>query len=162
MNDTLKVTTCTILAVGLALPFAGIAQEMTDRAACHFAGPPAMEPLGQDAMLQVGSYTCRVEAGSLQGAVMTGEAIYRYRQGNGEWLANHGVIRHPNGLLVYRGQEANLKLQMKDGQATGWTGGGKNAIPAATGVAAQLANKTVTWRAEATGARTFKLEWRTD
>ncbi|HVL55984.1 MAG TPA: hypothetical protein VM491_05740, partial [Burkholderiaceae bacterium] len=131
MDQTLKVTA--LFAVGMALPYAGNAQEMTDRATCHLAGPPAMEPVGQDAMMQAVTYTCRVEGGPLEGAVMTGNAIYRYKQGTGEWLANHGVIRRHDGLMVYRGQEGNVKLQMKEGQITGWTGTGKNTVPAAAG-----------------------------
>jgi hypothetical protein len=151
------------LAIAAAMSAPVNAQQMSERASCHFSGANALEQLGANHFLQVSHYTCNVESGPFKGNVMTGTTVWEHRgEGSAQVRAGYGVSRGPAGTAVFETSEGELKVAITDGRPTGFTSSGKSTFRMAAGGAAGQANKPITWKAQGTGPLTFSLEWRTD
>ena len=89
---------------------------------------------------------------------MTGSAIWEWNGTEAVMLSNSGVLRTPDGTMVYRDSDGKLALTMADGKVTGFTASGKGQAMLATGSAASLGGKTTNWTAISTGPGQFAVE----
>ena len=161
MNESTR----TILgAAALALAsvaFSAMAQApLTQKAVCVFVGVGAMEPIGDRSGhgLRVSPYSCLVENGPMEGAVMTGTNIYEWDGAKAVVLSGDGVGRKPGSLTSFKVIEGGTALTMTDGKVTGFTGSGKGVVSLATGSAAVLKGKTYSYTARSISPVQFVIE----
>jgi hypothetical protein len=143
-----------------ALAPSAIAQEAASVWTCQDIGAPQPEPLGdrEGHSLFVGNYSCRIEGGSLSGAVATGSDIWENDGPKSTRLSSQGVIRKPGAMAAWNGGTGTTVFTITDGKITGWTasGTGKNLL--ATGAWAPLSGKSDAWTAKPTGPGQFTVE----
>lgn len=161
MNESTR----TILgAAALALvtaTFSAMAQApLTQKAVCVFVGVGAMEPIGDRAGhgLRVSPYSCLVENGPMEGAVMTGSNIYEWDGPKAVVLSGDGVGRKPGSITSFKVTEGATALTMTDGKVTGFAGSGKGVVNLASGSAAALKGKTYSYTARSISPVQFVIE----
>lgn len=130
-------------AVGSALAQA----PLTQKAVCVFVGFGAIEPIGDRAghALRVSAYSCLVENGPMEGAVITGTNIFEWDGPKAVILSGDGVGRKPGSLISFKVIEGGTALTMTDGKVTGFTGSGKGVVNLASGSATALKGKTYSY-----------------
>jgi len=94
----------------------------------------------------------------MDGALLTGDSISEWDKNEGSSLSGNAVMRKPGGFAVYQDVEGKFTLTVTDGKITGATGSGSVHYLIATGSAAPLAGKTVTYTTKTTGP----YEWEAD
>ena len=151
-------------AVAAALAFAAfapsaIAQEVL-KFSCQAVGNAAPEPLGdrEGHNITVLLASCRNAGGVLDGSLSTVQEIWEWDGTNAKMLLESGVIRKPGAIATFELTEGKLALTMADGKVTGFTASGKGRWPTATGTAASLAGKTLTFKSWPTGAGQWEGE----
>ena len=119
---------------------------MTSKATCQNVGVAPQEPLGdrEGHAISVSQYSCRIEGGIAEGAIMTGMNIFEWDKGVGNALSANGVMRKPGASAVYEVSEDKSTLTMVDGKVTGFTGSCKGVYKLATGSFAPLSGKSFT------------------
>lgn len=132
-----------------------VAQEVSFKLVCQEvggAGDP--EPAGdrEGHMISVDHYSCRMEGGPMDGAVVTGGDITDWDKSNGTLVLGDAVVRKPGGFAAYQDAAGTVVLTIADGKVTGATGAGKVHWVVATGSAAPLAGKTFSYTFKTTGA----------
>jgi len=160
-----KKTTKTIfgaVAVALAsVSFGALAQApLTQKAVCVFVGAGAPEPIGDRAghALRVSPYSCLVESGPMEGAVMTGANIFEWDGGKAVILSGDGVGRKPGSITSFKVAEGSTALVMTDGKVTGFIGSGKGVVNLASGSAAALKGKTYSYTVRSISPVQFVIE----
>ena len=154
-----------LATLGLALA-AGTAMGQTWKANCTNIGASNPEPLGDrdGHAISVANSVCTIEGGPWHGGVSTQSVIWEMDRDKGvsTLLSGDGVTRKPGSLSAYRNTSGTLTPVMKDGKPAGWTASGRSVINVASGEAASLAGKAVSWTARATGPRSFTIESKVD
>ncbi|MGE0315356.1 MAG: hypothetical protein AB7P21_27385 [Lautropia sp.] len=130
-----------------------------DRAICQSIGPSSIEPVSNGVVLQAIQYSCRVEGGAMNGAIMTGEQRYEIEGAKGRLVTGSGATRVPGGTLVYAIDQGATTLAITDGKVTGSSGSGKGHYVAAYGAVAAMAGKTFNYTVHATGPFTFVIDF---
>ena len=108
--------------------------------------------------VSVNTYSCRIEGGPMDGALLTGDTIAEWDKTDGRSLSGNAVVRKPGGFAVYQDGEGTFKLTMAEGKITGITGGGNVHYIIATGSAAPLAGKTVVYTVRSTGPSQWEAD----
>lgn len=161
MSRSIKAI-CGVAAVALAAAVgSALAQTpITHKAVCVFVGLGAMEPIGDRAghALRVSPYSCLVEGGPMDGAVMTGTNIYEWDGAKAVVLSGDGVGRKPGSITSFKVIEGATTLTMTDGKVTGFTGSGKGVVNLASGSAAVLKGKTYSYTARSISPVQFVIE----
>jgi hypothetical protein len=146
------------ISLGLTLVSGAFAQE-ANTFDCQDVGDIAPEPLaaeGQSILTE--NFACRVTAGPMQGANMTGTVTWNFNKTDGTLVSGTGVMRKPGSVVVYKDDSGTLKLTTDDkGNVTGASGAGKATWLVATGAAAPAAGKTWDWTATGTGPGRFTV-----
>ncbi len=125
---------------------------------CQAIGAAAPEALGEGRVLQTAQFSCRVEGGPMNGAIMTGEQRYELQGSKGRLVTGSGVVRMPGGLLIFANLDGELTLNVVDGKVAGSSGAGKGRFVAGYGSASAYAGKTYTYTSKATGPFTFVID----
>jgi hypothetical protein len=151
-------------AIGLvALAPNALAQEASSWA-CQDVGNPQPEPIGdrEGHSIFVGSFSCRISGGALDGGVATGTDVWEADGAKSTRLATEGVIRKPGAMAVWSGGTGTNTFTITDGKVTGWAASGTGKFILATGAWAPLSGKTDKWTAKPTGAAQFAVEQKFD
>jgi hypothetical protein len=154
MRNSLKVLgLAAVIAFAAFAPSAG-AQQMSFKMICQDVGAFAPEPVGdhEGHMMSVDRYSCRMESGPMNGAVVSGGDVTNWDKGVGVEVLGNAAVRKPGGFGVYQDTEGKIALTIADGKVTGFTGNGKVHWVVATGSAAPLAGKTFSYTIKSTGA----------
>jgi hypothetical protein len=104
MRNLLKASgIVTAIAFAAFAPNAS-AQEMSFKEICQRVGAFAPEPVGdrEGHSISVGQYSCRVESGPMDGAVVTGNVIIDWDKSNGVEVLGDAVVRKPGGMGCIR------------------------------------------------------------
>jgi hypothetical protein len=141
-----------------------LAEEATAVWTCQAVGNPQPEPLGdrEGHSLDVETYSCRIDGGTLNGGVATGDGMWEWDGPKAVRISSSGVIRKPGAVAAYSGGTGNISLIMTDGKVTGWTASGTGKYVLGTGAWAPLAGKTDSWTAKPTGPGMFSVEQKFD
>lgn len=156
------------VAVALALGIIGthsVAQtSIPYKCICQNIGTSPQEQLGdrEGHTIAVHSYSCRVEGGPLDGAVLTGMGVYDWDKTNAIGITGNGVGRKAGAVVVYQLGEFKNSLTMVDGKVTGFLGSGQGIYKLATGTAAALAGKTFSYTVRPAGFNQFVLDAKID
>ena len=147
-------------AVAFAASTPGAVAQEISKSICQLVGSSQLEPLGdrEGHAIEVGTETCRVEGGAMDGGLVTGQAIWEWDKTNAKMLSIAGVVRKPGATVAYEITEGKLALTTADGKVTGFTASGKGRWSMATGSAASMAGKTFTYKARPTGAGQWETE----
>lgn len=127
---------------------------------CNAVGSAHMEPLRdrEGHSLSVQTFTCRVEGGPMNGAVLTGTNTYEWDKGVAVGLSGSMIARSGTGTYVAVFRDFGVTLTTVDGRVTGWVAKTTGTYRLATGAAAALNGKTFSTVAKPTGAGQFLLE----
>jgi hypothetical protein len=147
---------------GLALiQTPGFAQSgQTVKLHCHNVGYSPQQPLGdrKGHAISVSDYTCRVEGGLADGAVVTGTTIWEWHKTNAVELSGIGVGRKPGAIYTYQHTKGKGALIISDGKVTGFAGSGRGRFTMATGATAEYKGKTFSFTFKTLGAGLFEVE----
>jgi hypothetical protein len=161
MNESTRtILGATALALA-GVTFSAMAQApLTQKAVCVFVGVGASEPIGDRAghTLRVSPYSCLVESGPMEGAVMTGSNTYEWDGGKAALLSGDGVGRKPGSITSFKVTEGSTALVMSDGKVTGFIGSGKGVVNLASGSAAALKGKTYSYTVRSISPVQFVIE----
>jgi hypothetical protein len=146
------------ISLGFVMSSSSFAQEM-NTFDCQEVGNNTPEALGAEGQtILTDNFACRVTTGSMQGANMTGTAIWNFNKTDGTLVSGTGVMRKPGSVVVYKDDSGTLKLATDDkGNVTGASGAGKATWLVATGAAASGAGKTWNWTVKSTGPGRFTV-----
>jgi len=136
------------------------AQAYSWKLQCQSVGGGAQEALGdrEGHTVSVGNYNCRTEGGPVDGPVLTGYAVWEWDKGNAVNVGGFGVYRKPGAMLVYQHIEGKMALIMDNGKVTGRKATGGVNYTMATGSAAVLKGKKVSYASSSTGPGLFVVE----
>jgi len=154
MHNLLKVPGIVTAIAFAALAPRAVAQELSFKLICQeVGGAGEPEPAGdrEGHVISVDNYSCRMEGGPMDGAVVTGNDVTDWNKADGVLLLGNAVVRKPGGFAAYQDTEGKVALTIADGKVTGATGVGKVHWVVATGGAAPLADKTFSYTFKATG-----------
>ncbi|MEJ6022287.1 hypothetical protein [Ramlibacter sp. PS4R-6] len=121
------------------------------------ASPPEALAGREGQTFSVGNYVCNAESGPLEGATFTGSNIWHWNSGNATFVSGNGVARKPGAQAVYETTTGKMKLLMNGNQVVGFEGEGKGIYRVATGSAAALEGKTVSYKFKSTGPGRFEV-----
>jgi hypothetical protein len=157
MRNLLKASGFVAAIAFAAFAPSAVAEELSFKQICQDVGAFAPEPVGdhEGHAMSVDQYSCRMESGPMDGALVTGGDITDWHKTNGVEVLGDAVVRKPGGFAVYQDTEGKTALTITDGKVTGFTGAGKIHWVIATGSAAPLAGKTFSYTLKSTGA----LQW---
>ncbi|MDA8257574.1 MAG: hypothetical protein M0Z99_18420 [Betaproteobacteria bacterium] len=161
MNESTRtILGATALALAGVVSSAMAQAPLTQKAVCVFVGAGALEPIGDRAghALRVSPYSCFVENGPMEGAVMTGTNIFEWDGGKAVILSGDGVGRKPGSITSFKVTEGATALAMADGKVTGFTGSGKGVVNLASGSAAALKGKTYSYTVRSISPVQFVIE----
>jgi hypothetical protein len=164
MSSFLHLSGFAAAAIGLAaLAPNAVAQEASSWA-CQDVGNPQPEPVGdrEGHSIFVGSFSCRISGGALDGGVATGTDVWEADGAKSTRLATEGVIRKPGAMVVWSGGTGTNTFTITDGKMTGWAASGTGKAILATGAWAPLSGKTDKWTAKPTGAAQFAVDQKFD
>jgi hypothetical protein len=160
MRDALKASgIVTVIAFAAFAPSAG-AEEISFKQICQYVGAGAREPVGdhEGHLTLVSQYSCRMEGGPMDGAVVTGGDVTDWDKTSGVEVLGDAVVRKPGGFAVYQDTEGKAAVTIADGKVTGFTGSGKVHWVIATGSAAPLAGRTFDYTMKSTGAGQWEAD----
>jgi hypothetical protein len=131
-----------------------VAQEISFKLNCQDFGAFAPEPVGdrEGHFFSDDRYSCRMEGGPMDGALVSGGDVTEWDKANGVEILGDGAVRKPGGFGVFQDTEGKTVVTIADGKVTGFTGAGKVHWIVATGSAAPLAGKTFNYTLKSTGA----------
>ena len=137
---------------------------LTYRFLCQSIGTGPQEPLGDrdGHNISVVAYSCRVEGGPLDGALVTGNAIYEWDKTNAVGLSGNGVARKPGATAVFQLGDFKNALTVADGKVTGFLATGQGSYKLATGTAGPLAGKTFSYTSRPNGWGQFAIDIKVD
>lgn len=156
------------MLVGIFLGVLGTASvaqtPLTYRFLCQSVGIGPQEPLGdrEGHNLSVTNYSCRVEGGPLDGALVTGNTIYEWDKINGTGLAGNGVVRKPGATAVFQLADFKNTLTMVDSKVSGFLATGHGTYKLATGSASSLLGKTFSYMSRPNGPGQFVVDFRVE
>jgi hypothetical protein len=153
MRNGLKVSGIVAAVAFAAIAPRAVAEEMSFKMSCQDVGAFSPEPVGdhEGHMMSVDHYSCRMEGGPMDGALVTGGDVTDWDKATGVIALGDAVVRKPGAFAVYQDTEGTFVLTIADGKVTGATGRGKVHWVIATGAAAPLAGKTFSYTAKGTG-----------
>lgn len=130
------------------------------RGLCNAVGSTHMEPLRdrEGHNLSVQTFTCRIEGGPMNGAVLTGTNTYEWDKGVAVGLSGSMIARSGTGTYVAVFRDFGVTLTMADGRVTGWVAKTTGTYRLATGAATALNGKAFSTLAKPTGPGQFLLE----
>jgi hypothetical protein len=165
MSSFLHLSGFAAAAIGLVvLAPNAVAQEAASTWTCQDVGAPQPEPIGdrEGHTIFVGSFSCRIAGGALDGGVATGSDVWEADGPKATRLSTQGVIRKPGAFAAWSGGTGTNVFTITDGKMTGWaaSGTGKNVL--ATGVWAPLSGKTDKWTAKPTAPGQFTVDQKFD
>lgn len=133
---------------------------LTYKCLCQNVGIAPQEPLGdrEGHAVSVGNYSCRVEGGPFDGAVMTGTTVYEWDKTIAVGLSGNGIGRKPGVTWVYQLGDFKHVLTMAEGKVTASVGTGQGTYKMATGSAASLSGKTFSYVTRASGPGQFVID----
>jgi hypothetical protein len=136
------------------------AEELSFKLICQDVGAGAPEPAGdrEGHMISVDHYSCRMEGGPMDGALVTGGDVIDWDKTNGVEVLGDAAVRKPGGFAVDQDTEGKFGVTVADGKVTGFTGAGKVHWVIATGSAAPLAGKTFDYTLKSTGAGQWEAD----
>lgn len=143
-----------------ALPLLASAEPIGWKLQCQAIGSNPQEPIGdrEGHALTVNQYSCRVEGGPLDGAILTGQNTSEWDKGVGKRLGGFGIYRKPGAMAVYQYGDGQTQLLSTDGKVTGFRATGVVTYVMATGPAAVLQGRKATYSATNTGPGTFSVD----
>jgi len=146
-------------AFAYAFAASGAMAQEPERYLCQAVGSHTPEPLGdrEHHALETEVDSCRAVEGPMAGGVMTANVMWEWDGPKAKLIAISGIVRKPGATAAFHGLDGNVELIMSDGKVTGVTASGHNVIEVATGSAASLQGKTVSWTAKGTGPDTFEV-----
>jgi hypothetical protein len=160
MRNLLKASGIVAAVAFAAFAPGVVAEELSFKLYCQeVGGSGEPEPAGDRAghMMSVDQYSCRMEGGPMDGAVVTGNDVTDWDKAGGVLLVGNAVARKPGAFAAYQDTEGKVALTIADGKVTGATGVGKIHWVVATGGAAPLAGKTFSYTFKATGPGNGRL-----
>jgi len=156
MHNNLLNASGIVTAVAFAAFAPGaVAEELSFKLFCQEvggAGEPEQAGDHEGHVISVDHYSCRMEGGPMDGAVVTGGDVTDWDKTNGVEVLGDAAVRKPGAFAVYQDMEGKVALTIADGKVTGATGAGKVHWVVATGSAAPLAGKTFSYILKSTGA----------
>jgi hypothetical protein len=160
MHNLLKVPGIVTFAAFAAFAPRAVAQEISFKQICQYFGASAREPVGdhEGHLTLVSQYSCRMEGGPMDGAVVTGGDVTDWDKTSGVEVLGDGVVRKPGGFAVYQDTEGKVAVTIADGKVSGFSGAGKVHWVIATGSAAPLAGKTFSYTLKSTGAGQWEAD----
>ena len=138
------------------------AEEIHFKQICQGDGSENVDKLGNGHVVSSGPYSCRMVSGPVEGAVVTGQSLMEWDDTGGVILAGSAVIRKPGSFVAYQDTEGKIALTTTDGKVTGFTGSGKVRYLIATGSAAPMAGKTISYTIKSTGADQWEADGTAD
>ena len=138
------------------------AEEIQFKQICQGDGSENVDKLGNGHVVSSGPYSCRMVSGPMEGAVVTGQSLMEWDDTGGVILAGSAVIRKPGSFVAYQDTEGKIALTTTDGKVTGFTGSGKVRYLIATGSAAPMAGKTISYTIKSTGADQWEADGTAD
>lgn len=150
------------LAVALATGAHAVAAQTTWKAHCTNIGPGIPEALADGSVLIIGTASCIVDGGPLDGAVVTQNVLWENSHGTSTLVSGDSVVRKPGSIAAIRNTSGTLKTIVKEGKPAGWEGSGTSLWVTGSGAGAAMKGKTIHWTARATGPRTYVVDNRVD
>ncbi len=160
MNRFVRVPLLSAAVVFTVAAAGAAAQPVTMKLTCQNIGPPAIEPFDTQPghTLRESPYACSVGGGPLDGGSITARNWWEAKGQEWTLLSGGGVLRRPDGFVLYQQLEGKLQVQIKDGKMVGYAANGRGRYLAASGPAAQLAGKEYVWKVSPTGATSFQAD----
>ena len=145
---------------GLALIQLPAFAQKTDKLRCQNVGYNPSQPIGDSKghAISASEYTCVVEGGPANGAVVTGTTIWEWRKANAKMLSGIGVGRKPGTIYSYENTSGKAALIMSDGKVVGVEGSGRGRFTMMSGPIAKEYGKAYSWTFKTTGAGIFEIE----
>ena len=143
-----------------ALSAAAFAQSGTTfKNTCMGVGSSSPEALAgrEGQTFSIGNYVCTAESGPLEGATFTGANIWHWKSGSATVVSGTGVARKPGAQAVYETTTGQMKLIMNGNQVVGFEGEGKGIYRIATGSAAPLEGKTISYKFKSIAPGRFEV-----
>jgi hypothetical protein len=161
MRNLLKASGFVAAIAYAAFPLSVVAQEMSFKLICQEVGGAGNpEPAGdrEGHFISVDHYSCRMEGGPMDGAVVTGNGVTDWDKTSGTLVLGDAAVRKPGGFAAYQDTEGKVALTLADSKVTGARGVGKVRWVFATGSAAPLAGKTFSYTFKTTGVGQWEAE----
>ncbi|MDM0108533.1 hypothetical protein QTH97_26545 [Variovorax sp. J22R24] len=148
-----------------ATTFSAFAQApVTYKATCQGIGMAPQEPVGdrEGHTFSFGQYSCQIQGGPFDGAILTGSTVWESEKGNSILLAGNGAIRKPGLSAIFLLTDGKNSTTMVDGKATGFAGSAKGVYKIAAGTASSLAGKSYRSTFRTIGGGQFVIETTVD
>jgi hypothetical protein len=161
MNNLLKASGIVTAVAWAAFAPSVVAEELSFKQICQeVGGAGEPQPAGdrEGHFISVDHYSCRMEGGPMDGAVVTGGDVTDWDKSTGTLVLGEAVVRKPGGFAAYQDAAGTVVLTIADGKVTGATGAGKVHWVVATGSAAPLAGKTFSYTFKTTGAGQWEAD----
>jgi hypothetical protein len=166
MNSIKHLPLCfgSLSAIALVLGAPNAVAQEASSWDCQNVGNPQPEPIGdrEGHSIYVGSFSCRISGGDLDGGVATGSDVWEADGPKATRLSTQGVIRKPGAMVVWSGGTGTNTFTITDGKITGWAASGTGKAILATGAWAPLSGKTDKWTSKPTGAAQFAVDQKFD
>ena len=143
MNHLLQMTS--LAAFIAATTLSAFAQApVTYRATCQGIGMAPQENVGdrEGHTYSFGQYSCQIQGGPFDGAILTGSTVWESEKGSSILLAGNGAIRKPGMSAIYVLTDGKNSATVVDGKVTGFSGTAKGVYKIAAGTASSLAGKS--------------------